>query len=757
MHDTPCDSVWVDGTKIALAGDLCGFMRVRRNVPTSTNNPDDLKKIHGHKRSSYPNTPGRREKPGHMKQKSSYQTPRRMGQRIASSTAPPPAASSALPALPFTPPAASSATSASPIAPPAPASPIALPTSSPASPIAPPAPASPISPPASPSEESIPWILTNKDFISEYPSSKYSIPQSVKNQRAAKYLFHNRETLTEPLDIYVGFKDINTDKLKVYLTNKLESGIIVGYINAEDVLSDAICCLIKIRLEPGTKVLNVNKRVLLISDGTLDDKDTKYLFNFGQSSESVYLFDIIDAFFTASIISKNNPYDDFDSKCITGVKNISCPLFAQIDIEQGVRNFSRITAKTLSTRPSNTSTYETVLKHKSEDVIFDRIALKYYNFKNVADVSQLNIEWFLMRNVCGQNANIVNVYGIPWSIPSLSTPNHMDSYLALEYTNYSWGTQTDQKLSLDTCEKNYFTPSMIFASLTYGISKALTFLHKQGIKYNGVKLSNTGYTVVAPGMIVFKLNDFELATTLSEASTSTPFKQDQDDFRQMIMNVLLWSNPKTDRNVVYSFVLNPIKNADAPYIPLMKLPSKFAWLSEWSGIQSRPYEMLINDARSFEVPFPLKIPILSDWTDIKFPINGTQIDQGVYEEMHTTKKANSVDVYYINQGTGIYPVPVYTTFSHYSNIYFPACYEIKGELGLMWKKIGENKPMGKEITNEKLTRALNGTVHFRLTRQELERFGINDVQADNFIQSGESYFIPDEGGSIFFSTETSTP
>ena len=66
-------------------------------------------------------------------------------------------------------------------------------------------------------------------------------------------------------------------------------------------------------------------------------------------------------------------------------------------------------------------------------------------------------------------------------------------------------------------------------------------------------------------------------------------------------------------------------------------------------------------------------------------------------------------------------------------------------LGLKWKKIDSGRPvLGKEITNEELSKALINQNQFTL--QDLTRFGICNVHADNFIESDASYFRPDGSG-----------
>ena len=64
-------------------------------------------------------------------------------------------------------------------------------------------------------------------------------------------------------------------------------------------------------------------------------------------------------------------------------------------------------------------------------------------------------------------------------------------------------------------------------------------------------------------------------------------------------------------------------------------------------------------------------------------------------------------------------------------------------LGLKWKSIGSTKPTnGEELTNSELASALESKTTF--TQDEFDAFGITDLDSNVFIESGASYFQPDE-------------
>ena len=61
--------------------------------------------------------------------------------------------------------------------------------------------------------------------------------------------------------------------------------------------------------------------------------------------------------------------------------------------------------------------------------------------------------------------------------------------------------------------------------------------------------------------------------------------------------------------------------------------------------------------------------------------------------------------------------------------------------GLRWKEAGTELPAnGKELSNEKLSKALRSKVEF--TAVEWEDFGINELQMDHCIRAGDKYFKP---------------
>ena len=63
--------------------------------------------------------------------------------------------------------------------------------------------------------------------------------------------------------------------------------------------------------------------------------------------------------------------------------------------------------------------------------------------------------------------------------------------------------------------------------------------------------------------------------------------------------------------------------------------------------------------------------------------------------------------------------------------------------GLKWQNIGLFRPSeGRHLTSPELAAALQTKVEF--TEEELARFGISDVQMDDFIKSGSSFFQPEQ-------------
>ena len=65
--------------------------------------------------------------------------------------------------------------------------------------------------------------------------------------------------------------------------------------------------------------------------------------------------------------------------------------------------------------------------------------------------------------------------------------------------------------------------------------------------------------------------------------------------------------------------------------------------------------------------------------------------------------------------------------------------------GLKWKNTGAKRPKGRELTNQQLSSALKSQIDF--TQKEWDAFGIVWLSLDDFIKSGDSYFVPAELGS----------
>jgi len=59
-----------------------------------------------------------------------------------------------------------------------------------------------------------------------------------------------------------------------------------------------------------------------------------------------------------------------------------------------------------------------------------------------------------------------------------------------------------------------------------------------------------------------------------------------------------------------------------------------------------------------------------------------------------------------------------------------------------WQNVGTTKPTGRELSNSKLATELQRKLDF--TPEEWGSYGIADVDADDFIKAGDSYFKPAE-------------
>ena len=59
---------------------------------------------------------------------------------------------------------------------------------------------------------------------------------------------------------------------------------------------------------------------------------------------------------------------------------------------------------------------------------------------------------------------------------------------------------------------------------------------------------------------------------------------------------------------------------------------------------------------------------------------------------------------------------------------------------MKWRNVGTSRPLGFELTNRKLSEALAAKTEF--TQSEWLAFGIDRVQFNNFVRSGDSYFAP---------------
>jgi hypothetical protein len=69
-----------------------------------------------------------------------------------------------------------------------------------------------------------------------------------------------------------------------------------------------------------------------------------------------------------------------------------------------------------------------------------------------------------------------------------------------------------------------------------------------------------------------------------------------------------------------------------------------------------------------------------------------------------------------------------------------------GTDGLKWQDAGVTRPKGAELTNPKLADALTRKTHF--TMEQWAAFGIENLQVDQYIKSGESYFKPTDGREL---------
>ena len=103
-------------------------------------------------------------------------------------------------------------------------------------------------------------------------------------------------------------------------------------------------------------------------------------------------------------------------------------------------------------------------------------------------------------------------------------------------------------------------------------------------------------------------------------------------------------------------------------------------------------------------------------------------------------------------GTGKIPLTcIHAIMQHLPQ---PLGFRAKPVLGLRWLEIGKDKPTdGRNLKNVELAEAMLHKTEF--TQQEWDKFGINDLQAGDFVKSGDSYFMPDDQvqGSLVYGSK----
>ena len=167
-------------------------------------------------------------------------------------------------------------------------------------------------------------------------------------------------------------------------------------------------------------------------------------------------------------------------------------------------------------------------------------------------------------------------------------PSHVDDDTSLSNPDYR--------------RKQNLSKHMIFASMTCCISRALVHLHDIGIEHGDLKLRNTVYTTIKPGIIAFKVIDF-----------GNHSLDDEQEFIKMIGNVLTWD------------IISKPGDQYAPlnYITLFTTHTNdrdgFGEVSSAGEAEDKYPEKFEKYSRKKLIPqsFPKELKLLEDITNVK--------------------------------------------------------------------------------------------------------------------------------------------